>query len=169
MIRKIFTGILLFFSVITNVAAQKTLIVDKVGHGKHLEYRTDDVITIFTGDPEFKTTGIISAISDSTITINGTYTVEINKISRIRMTRMLLYGGKHYLFASSAVYPAIGIINHALNKEKLFDRSMITYPAVLLSAGMLARIFQYRNIRTGTHWKLKVVEFHSSEEKSEQQ
>lgn len=165
--QKLIIYILLFFSAITDTAAQKTLIVDKVGRGKHLEYHTDDIITIFTGDPEFKTTGIISAIGDSTIMINGTYIVDISKITQIRRTRMFLYSGKNYLFASSVLYPAIGVVNHALNKENLFDRSMISYPAILVSTGILARLFQFRYIRIGNHWKLKVVELSPAEEKSE--
>jgi hypothetical protein len=165
---KILTLILLLFSVNIIMYSQKTLIVDKIGRGKHLEYNRDDNITFFTGDPQFKTTGIITAISDSTVTINGTFTVAIHEITRIRLTRNFLYGGKYYLFASSAVYPAIGIVNHALNKEKLTDKSMLTYPAVLVSAGILARIFQFHDIKPGKKWKLKVVEFKPVEKGIEQ-
>lgn len=144
-----------------SIWAQKTLIVDKVGRGKHLEYNTDDFITFFSGDPEFKTAGTISAISDSTITINGAFTVSLSKISKIQRTHQFLYGSKYYLFGAAAVYPAISAVNHALNDENLTDRSMITFPATLISAGVLSRLFQFRNIKLGKKWKLKVVEFES--------
>ena len=165
---KTFTLMFLFFNVITGLYSQKTLIVDKVGRGKHLEYNRDDDITFFTGVPQFKTSGIITAISDSTLTINGTFTVAIDEITRIRLTRKFLYGAKYYLFASAAVYPAIGFVNHALNKEKLTDKSMLTYPAVLVSAGILSRIFQFRYIKPGKTWKLKVVEFEPAQVEIEQ-
>jgi hypothetical protein len=151
--------LLLLLSAPEWAVSQKVILLQKPGTGKRFFYEHGDKLTVKLGVPEFTASGTITAIDDSTCTLDRNYTFQLAAVTDVVRARHFLKANWARWFLVSALYAAGSVVNHAIQGEKLYDN---TIPIVSGSAALIGTaswLARYRHCRMEDRWVLKVLDF----------
>ena len=151
------------------VDAQKVLLLQKPGKTKRYLYHPGDKIIIRTGEPEFAMSGDITYVDDSLLTINKSYTYQLDKVSEVTIKRPFLSGSWKMMFLAAGVYFAGSIFNHAINNEEpLIDNTVPIVSGSFIALGTTSYLFRNKHCKMEDGWKLKVLDYDIFKEKKKE-
>jgi len=158
--------IILLLAVSQVIDAQKILLLQHPGKAKRFFYKTGDKIFMRVGEPAYALNGEITAIGDSTVTVDKNFTVPFSKVHKVSRPRWFLRGSWPKLAIASAAYSLISIINRGSNNEKpLIDNTIPIVSGSLLGLAAVCFKFQWRTMQLPGEWRFKVLDYDAFKEK----
>lgn len=143
--------------------SQKILVFDRDGHDKRIRFRIHDEIAVRTIDGSSWTTGEITDMSDSAITIGGNVVV-VSRIEAIRydsrssgvqllrnVTYMLPFAG----LALISIYAINAIINN--DYPAYSDNTLIISGAFIVSRPIVYLLIYHKH-KINQHHRLKIID-----------
>lgn len=159
---------LLFVLMCQTVEAQKVLLLQKPGKTKRFFYSPGDKIVIQMGDPEFRVSGTITSIDDSSCTVNRNYTFQLSKVKEVSRVRPFLNGSWRTWFVAAGVYFFGSMFNHAINgEEPLIDNTVPYVSGSFVALGTTSYLLRNKHFKVEKGWTLKVLDYDIFKEKKE--
>jgi hypothetical protein len=158
---KIRISALLFvlFLVPFSTEAQQYLVVEKTGTVKNFKYSPGNDIDLLVNETRLK--GTITQLTDSTLTLDYSIIVQLQKIKKVYRFRGFVYKFSiKALILSGLAYMGMTGFNGMLHNEyPLVDKTTAIIGLSMMAAGFLMKPFYYRKIPVDGRWQLKVIDF----------
>jgi hypothetical protein len=142
------------------VFGQKTMMVEKIGTSRKYFYHTGDYVKLRVSRQDTLLRGKLWAIGDSIITVEELrpFDVKLTDIGSVykRFSFPKKFG--KYMMIGSAVFFGIITINHLINNEQVFTQDMFILSGSLLGAGLISLSLSEKRCKTGTRWKVKIMD-----------
>lgn len=140
--------------------AQKILLLQHPGKNGRFLYKTGERIFMRVGEPSFSLNGEITAIGDSTITVDKNFTIPISKVHQVLRPRHFLQGTWPKLIIASAAYSLASVINRGSHNEKpLIDNTIPIVSGSFLGLAAVFYIFQWQTMQLPGEWRFKVLDY----------
>jgi hypothetical protein len=156
--RNIIIILLLLFGTISQVQAQKILVLDKIGYKlKRVKYYEGDFIAIQVLHDRTVFKGELNAISDSSFFINNNY-VSIDSVYALIVYHKGAKGLSYTAFTVAAITSAILVIDQAIKGNIKSVPGKLFVPAAFVGIGIIAVPFWKRTLRIKNNVILKVID-----------
>jgi hypothetical protein len=142
--------------------AQKILVMEKAGTIKNYKYSKGDWIKLRLKPAKGYISGEINRITDSGFIMNWTQEIKLREIGNVyRRNWFCSYFGGAAITAGVG-YTFIDGLNDVINaKSPVFHESVLRTSAILIAAGSILRILQFKHYTMGQGWRLKILDFSS--------
>jgi hypothetical protein len=144
-----------------NASAQLYLVVQKRGTVKNHKYEIGNEISFQTIKGDFYINGKLSKITDSIITIDNLYDIELDNIGVVfKQRRSLRKISKLFFIRGGIAYTTIVGINGVINNDSpLIDEQTLIISASMVAIGLLMKPFYVKKMDVTEKWQLKVLDF----------
>jgi hypothetical protein len=150
--------LLLLFCAINQIAAQKILVLDKIGNNlKRIRYNEGDFIAIQVRNDRTVFKGELNAISDSSFFINNNY-VTVDSVYAIIVYSKGAKGISYTAFAVAAITSAILVVDQAIKGNINSVPEKLLVPAAFVGIGLIAVPFWKRTFHIKDNVVLKVFD-----------
>jgi hypothetical protein len=149
-----------FLCIISNIFAQKVLVLENLSIGKTYKFVAGDVITVKANDSASKVSGKITEILDSSIVISNTYVFDVNEIALVYKTRRSVEVVSLSLMAFGGMFFTLDVVNNVINKESPVVKADVTLiAAAIVGVGAALQLFTKRKCEIRKDkWRLKIID-----------
>ena len=147
--------LLTFFS---DVFAQKTLVVEKIGTSTRYAFHLGDDVKIRTKKQNMIVKSYLWNLTDSSITIGPHTTIPLSDISAVYKNYHFPKLMTRFLFIAGAGYFILDSFNNLINKEQVFVPQTMIISASLIGVSAAIIPLGQKKCRIGIRWKLKVMD-----------
>jgi hypothetical protein len=140
--------------------AQKTLLVEKIGRSAKYYYHVGDKIKLQTSGRKAVYQGVLSEISDSSITINSVSSDFISTKDIVCVYKQFPYArkfGKKLTMFGGVIF-LVMVANNLINNAQVFTQYVFIVSGSFLGAGLISLAFSERPCKIGVRWKLKILD-----------
>lgn len=143
------------------VLGQKTMMVEKIGTSKKYFYHAGDYIKLRVSAEDTLLRGKLWSIGDSMIAVDELrpFDVKLTDIGSVYKSFSFPKKFGKYMMIGSAVFFGIITINHLINNEQVFTQDMFILSGSLLGAGLISLSLSEKRCKTGTRWKVRIMDF----------
>jgi len=152
----ILTWVLL--TVLSDVSAQKTLVVEKIGTSTRYAFHLGDDVKIRTKKQNVIVKSYLWNLTDSSMTIGPHTTIPISDISAVYKNYHFPKLMTRFLFIAGAGYFILDSFNNLINKEQVFVPQTMIISASLIGVSAAIIPLGQKKCRIGIRWKLKVMD-----------
>jgi hypothetical protein len=158
-VKLLFTGLGLIIGLA--VFPQQYFVVEKLGKMKNIKYELNDEISFQTRNGDFLINGTITQLTDSSITIDTHYTIDLENIAIVFKKRKFLKRLSGLFFIRGGIaYTVIVGINGAINNDSpMIDEQTLIISASMVAIGFALKPFIIKKMKIPEKWQLKVIDF----------
>mgnify|MGYP000856981344 FL=1 len=151
----------ILFQLTAVASAQQYFVVQKKGKLKNFKYISGDYIYLETKRGEFKLSGKITQINDTSLVINKTSEIGLNDIGVIFRPNGLIRGFSNLFFIQGgAAYFFIAGANALINNESpIIDKSTLLISGSMIVTGYAIKPFITRKLNVKEKWEVKILNF----------
>ena len=140
--------------------AQKTLLVEKTGKSARYYYHVGDKIKFQSSDRKTVYNGVLSRISDSSISISSISTDIINIKAITCVYKQFPHVRKLgiRLGEFGVVIFLVMVANNIITNSQVFTQYVFIVSGAFLGAGVISLACSERPCRIGSRWKVKILD-----------
>jgi hypothetical protein len=142
-----------------HVAGQRVLLVEKPGSFKNFKYFEGEDIILRTYPDGDRIEGTIHLMTDSSIIVNYDNEIQLENIERIIRPLFWIRLLSKSTRIAGAGYFVLDAVNNTINNETIIDEQTVKISAGLVAFSYALVPFQYRRIKIGNPWRLKILDF----------
>ena len=145
-------------TVLSDVSAQKTLVVEKIGTSTRYAFHLGDDVKIRTKKQNMIVKSYLWNLTDSSMTIGPHTTIPISDISAVYKNYHFPKLMTRFLFIAGAGYFILDSFNNLINKEQVFVPQTMIISASLIGVSAAIIPLGQKKCRIGIRWKLKIMD-----------
>ncbi|MCB0805653.1 MAG: hypothetical protein KDC05_07620 [Bacteroidales bacterium] len=153
--------LLLFLFFVIEVRSQNILVLEKPGTARNFKYTEYDHISILQTSTDSIISGRLSAISDSSISINGGPDILLNDIQMVYRTSWGFNLFQKTTLLAGSLYLGISTINGMVNNDSpVVPKETLIIGGSLTAAGLILIPLTTRRLKPGKGvWRLVILDF----------
>jgi hypothetical protein len=141
-------------------AAQKTLVVTKIGTGTRYCYHIGDLLKLRVSDVDTLLKGRLWAMADSVITVSELrpFDISLSEVNTVYKRFAFPVKLGRYLAVGGAAFFAIIAADHLLNNEQVFTSDMYIISGSMFAGSLISFSLSEKKCRIGSRWKIRVLD-----------